>query len=83
MGQQQIHYTPRELQIIKLLLMGVPRKRIAGVLGITEDTVNIHIKHILLKTNWHSMTDLVIYFLSHDFCVNDDRTIVTYMGRQL
>jgi DNA-binding CsgD family transcriptional regulator len=83
MEQQQIHYTPRELQVIKLILMNINRKRMEGVLGIAKDTLKTHFKSIHLKTNEHSNSGLILFLITHDFSVNAERTIVTYMGRQL
>ena len=41
--------TPRELQILGLLVEGWPNPRIAGALVITEHTVATHVEHILTK----------------------------------
>ena len=77
---QKIHYTERELQIIKLILLCTHRKIIVDKLGISVETLKTHIKHILLKTNRHSVPDLIIFLLTSDFSVNTERTEVRYEG---
>lgn len=41
--------TPRELEILKLVLMGRTNKAIAGEIGICEKTVEFHLHHIYKK----------------------------------
>ena len=41
--------TRRELQILKLVLMGQTNKAIAGEMGICEKTVEFHLHHIYTK----------------------------------
>jgi DNA-binding CsgD family transcriptional regulator len=41
--------TPRELEILGLIVEGWPNARIAGALFITKRTVNAHVEHILTK----------------------------------
>ena len=78
-----IYYTPRELEIIKLLLLSFSRKKMADVLSISPDTVKTHFNHLFLKTNWHCIEDLIIHLLSTDFTVNPERTEVRYCGNLL
>lgn len=75
------HYTPRELEIIKCILMGYTHKEIVNIFGFSAETLKSHIKNLMNKTNRHWETDLAVYFLTHGFTVNADQTIVTFNGR--
>lgn len=76
----EVHYTPTELQIIKLLLMSFSRKKIADIRAISVETVNSHLKHMMMKTDREGIEDLIIFLLTHGFTVNDLQTEVTYKG---
>jgi DNA-binding NarL/FixJ family response regulator len=41
--------TPREVQVVQLIATGMRNKEIAGVLNISEETVQAHVKNILAK----------------------------------
>lgn len=41
--------TPREIQVLELISQGLRNREIAVVLGIHEDTVQVHVSHILGK----------------------------------
>jgi two-component system NarL family response regulator len=41
--------TGRELQVLKLVAEGMANKAIASALGISEETAQVHVKHILSK----------------------------------
>jgi DNA-binding NarL/FixJ family response regulator len=41
--------TPREIEVLKLVSMGKRNKQIAALLGISEETVPVHVKHIFAK----------------------------------
>lgn len=75
-----VHYTPRELQVIKLLLLRKNRKTIAGILIMSAGTVDNHIKHLFLKADCHSIEELLVYLFSHGFAVNREMTEVTFKG---
>lgn len=77
----EVHYTPREFDVIKLILLRNDRRDIAFNLDIGDGTVDNHIKHLYLKTDSHSIEDLVIYLLSHGFAVNREMTEVSYNGK--
>lgn len=51
--------TPREAQILTLLLRGLPTKTIAGALRVTVNTANDHIKAIFTKTGVRSRGELM------------------------
>ncbi len=51
--------SPREAQVIELIAVGMRNKEIAALLGISEDTVQVHVKNMLLKLNVHDRTAAV------------------------
>jgi DNA-binding NarL/FixJ family response regulator len=53
--------TPRQREILQLLAEGKSNKEIAGVLGISVKTAETHRANIMLKLNFHSITELVRY----------------------
>jgi len=55
--------TPREREIVQLLAEGKSNKEIAVVLGISVKTAETHRANIMLKLNFHSITELVRYAL--------------------
>ena len=61
----QARPTPREVEIIRLLALGKPNKRIAAELGITIRTVETHRAKIMLKLGMHSLAELIHYAIRH------------------
>jgi DNA-binding NarL/FixJ family response regulator len=53
--------TPREREIVQLLAEGKSNKEVAGDLGISVKTAETHRANIMLKLDFHSITDLVRY----------------------
>ena len=53
--------TPREREIIQLLAEGKSNKEIATYLNISIKTAETHRANIMLKLNFHSVTELVRY----------------------
>ena len=51
--------TPREGEIMRLVVFGQPTKMIARRLGISVRTVDKHREHVLSKTGVHSLAELV------------------------
>ena len=51
--------TPREVEVLQLVAAGLKNKEIAYDLGISEATVNAHVKHILEKLNASDRTHAV------------------------
>jgi DNA-binding NarL/FixJ family response regulator len=51
--------TARQLQIIPLLAEGMPNKRIADVLGLTEGTVKQHLKDLFRRLHASNRTQAV------------------------
>jgi len=51
--------TRREIEVLGWLANGSRNKEIAGELGISEETVQVHVKNILAKLNVHDRTEAV------------------------
>jgi len=51
--------TARELEVLQLIAAGKRNKEIAGVLNISEETVQGHVKNILAKLNVNDRTEAV------------------------
>lgn len=52
--------TMRELEVLRVMTTGASNAAIAEKLGITENTVKIHIRHMLEKSGCKSRTELAI-----------------------
>lgn len=58
-------FTPREVQVLRLVAEGLSNSRIAGRLGVSRLTVRNHVQHILTKWGAHSRAEAVSFaFLS-------------------
>jgi len=55
--------TPRQREIVQLLAEGRPNKEVAGLLNLSEKTVEFHKQHIRESFNLHSNADLVLFAL--------------------
>ncbi len=51
--------TPREIEIMHLVVKGMRNKQIAGMLGISEKTVKVHRGHVMQKVEVRTVADLV------------------------
>src|SRR5258706_2207523 len=51
--------TPREREVMRLVVAGLLNKQIAAELGISEKTVNVHRAHVMQKMQADSLADLV------------------------
>ncbi len=59
------HLTPRECDLLKLLVQGLSNQKIAGQMGITVTTVKFHVTHILSKLQAENRTQAVLLALRH------------------
>ncbi len=60
-----IHLTPRELQIMTLIEEGLSNKGIARRLSIEQQTVKNHVHHILVKLSLRRRTEVARYVRQH------------------
>src|ERR1700752_790190 len=51
--------TPRELEVMRLVVSGLLNKQIAAELGISEKTVNVHRAQVMQKMQADSLAELV------------------------
>jgi two-component system NarL family response regulator len=51
--------TPREIEVLKLVSLGKRNKQIAGLLGMSEETVPVHLKNIFAKLKVNERTAAV------------------------
>jgi DNA-binding NarL/FixJ family response regulator len=55
-----VDLTPREQHVLAALELGLPNKLIAVKLNLSENTVKMHIQHILRKCSAHNRTEAVL-----------------------
>lgn len=53
--------TPREVQVLELVVEGASNKEIAEALSVTEHTVKIHLRNILEKLHLHNRIQAAVY----------------------
>ncbi len=57
-----VDLTPRERQVLAAMKLGLPNKLIAAKLGLSENTIKMHIQHIMRKCSAHNRTEAVLRF---------------------
>lgn len=62
---QQVRLTPREIQILKLVVSGLTNKQVAAHLKLSVRTVEAHRENMMRKLNAHNVADLTRYALAH------------------
>jgi DNA-binding NarL/FixJ family response regulator len=60
-GEAGPELTPRERQILQLIAQGNSNKDIAGLLGVSVNTVSVHRNNLMHKLDVHRTAELVIY----------------------
>jgi DNA-binding NarL/FixJ family response regulator len=58
--QQRFRLSCRQTQICKLVCEGYANKQIAGELGVTLDTIRMHLKEVFRKMEVRTRVDLVV-----------------------
>jgi len=53
--------TTRELEVLQLIVLGKSNKEIAGVLGLSANTVSVHRANIMQALDIHNTAELVVY----------------------
>lgn len=64
-------FTPREIEVLRLLTTGAGNDEIADKLNISLNTVKTHIKHLLEKTGFETRTQLAIQSRVTGFVIED------------
>jgi len=67
-GATRISLTPREAQLIVLLVQGLRNKEIAACLGITEGTVRIYLTKLFIKAGARDRFELAVFGLKNLNC---------------
>ncbi len=65
-------FTPREIEVLRLLTTGAGNDEIAEKLDISQSTVKTHVKHLLEKTGFETRTQLAIQSRVTGFVIEDD-----------
>ncbi|MBP2237487.1 DNA-binding NarL/FixJ family response regulator [Sinorhizobium kostiense] len=65
--------TTREIQILDLICMGTQNKIIADRLGLSENTVKVHVRNIYKKMNVRNRTEAASHYFRHDGDANPPR----------
>jgi DNA-binding NarL/FixJ family response regulator len=68
----RIDLTAREVEVLRLVAKGLRNKEIAGVIGRTEETVKVHIKHLMQKLGVEDRTEAVTLALQRGIIHLDD-----------
>ena len=66
-GSTTPEFTPRQLEVLRLIAQGLMNKEIAGKLGIKESTVVYHVGKILEKLGVDSKTKAALWAQAHGF----------------
>ncbi len=62
--------TPREKEILLILVQGGSNKMIARDLDVTESTVKVHVQNILRKLNLSSRVQAAVYAIEHGLVIS-------------
>lgn len=68
----RVELTARELEVLRLAAKGLRNKEIARVIGRTEETVKVHVKHIMTKLGVTGRTEAVTLALQRGVIHVDD-----------
>ena len=68
----RIDLTPREVEVLRLAAKGLRNKDIARVIGRTEETVKVHLKHVMQKLDVEDRTEAVTVAMQRGIIHLDD-----------
>jgi DNA-binding NarL/FixJ family response regulator len=68
----RVDLTEREVEVLRLVAKGLRNKEIARVIGRTEETVKIHVKHLMQKLDVEDRTEAVTLALQRGIIHLDD-----------
>jgi len=66
-AQKLLEFTPREREIISLIITGCVNKEIAARLSLSEDTVKHHLSNIFAKAKVANRLELAIWAMNQGF----------------
>ncbi|MDA8354475.1 MAG: response regulator transcription factor [Firmicutes bacterium] len=70
-GSSEDSLTPRELDVLNLMVKGLSNKEIAEQLFISDKTVKIHVSNILKKLRVKSRSQAIIHAIQHELVLLD------------
>ena len=70
-AKQHLGVTPREVQIIALIVAGYTNKDLAQKLGISENTAKHHLTNIFNKLGVSNRLELVLYAIDHQLVASE------------
>ncbi len=65
-GQHNAALTPRELEVLQLIVEGKSNKEIADYLGLSTNTIAVHRANIMDALGIHKTAELVVYAIRHE-----------------
>lgn len=68
----RLDLTPREVEVLRFAAKGLRNKDIARLIGRTEDTVKLHLKHVMAKLDVADRTEAVTLALQRGIIHLDD-----------
>jgi DNA-binding NarL/FixJ family response regulator len=68
----RVDLTPRELEVLQLAAKGLRNRDIARVIGRTQETVKVHLKHVMAKLDVSDRTEAVTRALQRGIIHLDD-----------
>lgn len=68
----RVDLTPREVEVLRLAAKGLRNRDIARVIGRTEETVKVHLKHVMSKLHVTDRTEAVTLSLQRGIIHLDD-----------
>ncbi len=75
--------TQREMEVLKLLLLGLNNKQIAKTLFITTHTIKVHVASLLLKLKVSNRLQLAVVALKRDIIDLTEEEILKICSRKV
>ena len=67
---KKFRMTPKEIEILELLVKGESNKEIADALHISENTIKIHLRNIMEKLHLQNRLQIAVYAVRHGLVSN-------------
>jgi len=68
----RLDLTPREVEVLRLTAKGLGNREIARIIGRTEETVKVHLKHVMAKLDVTGRTEAVTLAIQRGIIHLDD-----------